>query len=133
MTIFLRRILPFLLLYDVLPLSATKPEADNFERKLSSNIALEVEYMRLYEGMSMEEGKGGKGKGMGISMGKGNNNSDKMNMDECAGKGKGKGGMMMCDKPSKKGSMMASNKGKGMSKTKTEFPSQSVVPSICKS
>lgn len=130
---YFRRILPLLLvLVDrAIPLSLTMPE-NSLERKLlSSNIALEVEYLRLYEGMSMEDGKGSKGKGMSMTAGKGKNTDDDENMSDCTGKGKGKGGMMMCDISSKKGSMMDSKKGKGMSKIKTKVPSQSVVPSFC--
>jgi hypothetical protein len=133
MTFFLRVLPLFLLSSLAMPLSLTLPGSSSLERQLLSNkIALEVEYLRLYEGMSMEDGKGSKGKGKGMVVGKGKESGGKKNMVECTGKGKGKGGMMMCDKSSTKGSMMESKKGKGMSKTATKFPSQSVGPSICK-
>jgi hypothetical protein len=132
MMIFFRQVFPLLLLGRAMPLSLTEPESNILERNLLSNdIALKVEYLRLYEGMSMEEGKGGgsKGKGTRMGKGKGKESGDDNNMAECTGKGKG--GMMMCDKTSKKGSMMVSKKGKGMSNTKTKFPTQSVSPSMC--
>jgi hypothetical protein len=119
------RVLPFLLflrLGGVISQAVTMPRDNNLERILLTNkLALEVEYLRLYEGMSMEEGKG-----MGMGMGKGK--GDGMSKDEC----KNNGGMMMCNKSSKKGSMMGSKKGKGMSKITTQFPSASIVPSFCK-
>jgi hypothetical protein len=122
------RVLPFLLflrLGGVISQPVTMPRDNNLERILLSNkLALEVEYLRLYEGMSMEEGKG-MGMGMGMDKGKG----DGMSKDECKSNG---GMMMMCSKSSKKGSMMGSKKGKGMSKITTQFPSASIVPSLCK-
>ena len=131
---FIRRSIPFLFLVgQVMPQAVTQQQRRNPERTLLAHtLALEVEYLRLYEGMSMEQENGkGKGKGagdgkvMGKGMGKGKEKSKGMPKgDDCPVKGKGKGDMMMC--------MNDSKKGGNMSKKITKYPSASVVPSRCK-
>jgi hypothetical protein len=139
MTVYLRRVLPFLLIGKVLPQAVTLQHGSDPERALLLyTLAKEVDFLRQYEGMSIVEGKG-MGKGKGGGHGKGKISDDKQ---EC----KGKGGMKICDKPSTKGMTkeskmdmkkdMKKGMGKGMSKDKSkdksEFPTQSIFPSLCK-
>jgi hypothetical protein len=135
MIFFLRLVLPFIAIGKVLPHAITMQQGSNPERALLLHtLAEEVNLLRQYEGMSIEEGKG-TGKGKGSEQGKGKKGDDKRKCD-------GKGGMMTCDETSKKGMSKESKKdmkmemkkgmGKGMSKDKSEFPSQSIFPSLCK-
>lgn len=136
MTVLLCLVLISVLVGNVLPQAVTLQLGGNPERTLLSTVlAKEVNLLRYYEGMSMDEGYGmgnGKGKGKGKGTGK------------CIGHEDPKG----CDKPSKKGppddkkgmgkGMGKMEMGKGMKqgmsmdKDKSNFPSTTFVPSLCK-
>jgi hypothetical protein len=124
-------VLVLILVGPVIPQAVTVQHGGNPERVLlSQTLAKEVNFLHLYEGMSMEDGNGmGMGKGKSKEKGKGKDDGMK---GDCIGKGSSK----KCEKSPKqgtKGKGMKSKEGMGKGMTqgmsKTHIPVQSGVPS----
>jgi hypothetical protein len=138
MTALLCLVLTSIFFGNVLPQAVTLQQGGNPERTLLSTVlAKEVNLLRYYEGMSMDEGHGmGNGKGKGKGNGKCIGHGDPKSCDKSSKKGlpddkKGKGmgmGMGMDKKDMGKGM----KKGMSMDKDKSNFPSTTFVPSLCK-